>query len=472
VHALHQNAYPEVSGYLVPSLIAYGERGLARRSLEWLINIQQPDGSFTDPDGGAPYIFDTGQVLRGLNAGIGLVPGAAGAAGRAAHWLVGRMIDGGQGGFPEAYQGLDHVPETVQLYVLSPLREAATLLGEPNWAEAADRCLQYYLGRPDLLDLDRSLTHFLAYEIEALIDLGQADLVGPTLERLERLQRRDGSLRGICGADWVCTPGLLQIAICWYKTGRPEPADRAIGWVERHQLSSGGFLGSYGRRAWYFPKEELSWTAKYYLDANRLRILSFFDRNADFFPSRVAADDGRLARLVAAARPGDAVLEVGCGKGRFIAALAAQVEGLRCKAVDISPVLLGGVAASIATDIGSLECIPSPDDTFDLVFSVEAIEHSANPKAAVEEMVRVAKPGGIIVIIDKQDAHWGRLECVRWECWPELGELASLMQRECSDVMAETVGYDGNPASDGMMVAWSGRKKDKREQDEISVAVV
>jgi malonyl-CoA O-methyltransferase len=458
VHDSHANAYPEVTGYLVPTMLAYGEKEMARRSVQWLVRIQHDDGSYLDPDGGIPYIFDTGQVLRGLLAGSGLVPEAHEAARRASDWLLGKMINGGRDGFPHAYDGLDHVPESVQLYVLPALRQAAVVFGNPAYRETADRCLEYYINQRYLLDIDRTLSHFLAYEIEALIDLGRPDLVARVLDKLESLQHSDGSVRGIGGVRWVCTPGLLQIAICWYKTGRHDAADRAIKWVESRQQKSGGFLGSHGRNAWYFPRNELSWASKYYLDANLLRVRIFFDLNAGIFPQYVAEDDGRLGAILSAVRSGDSVLEVGCGKGRFISAVSKIKADVHCTAVDISAALLQYVPERIEKKEGSLEAIPLPDNRFDVAFSVEAIEHSANPEAAIREMIRVVRPGGRVIIIDKQRSHWGRLKCTSWERWPDLNELASLLKRGCIDVSATPVSYDGHPDSDGLMVAWSGRK--------------
>ncbi len=43
------------------------------------------------------------------------------------------------------------------------------------------------------------------------------------------------------------------------------------------------------------------------------------------------------------------------------------------------------------------EALPYPDDHFDLVFSNEVIEHVDDDRATAAEMVRVTRPGGIIV---------------------------------------------------------------------------
>ena len=271
VHSRHAAAYAEVTGYFVPTLLDYGETGLAARCVRWLIKVQAADGSFADPDRGLPYIFDTGQALRGLLATVDMVPEAADSARRAADYLCRQAMDGGRSGFDVRYPDTD--PKSTHLYVLPPLLRAADLFGEPRYAAIAERCLEHYRCRPDALRID-TLTHFLGYELEALIELGRGDLAVPILEQLRHLQRKDGSLRGIGGREWICTPGLAQIAICWYKGGHRQPADKALAWLEKHQLWCGGFFGSYGPGASYFPDVVPAWAVKFYLDAHRLRLRS------------------------------------------------------------------------------------------------------------------------------------------------------------------------------------------------------
>jgi malonyl-CoA O-methyltransferase len=133
-----------------------------------------------------------------------------------------------------------------------------------------DNCLQHYLNNGNALQLT-TLTHFLAYELEALIDLDRSDKALPVLASLHDLQVGTGAVRGKDGVSLVFTPGLAQLAVCWYKVGDREPADKAMKWLEEHQMASGGFLGSYGPKASYFPKAELPWAVKFYLDANLLK---------------------------------------------------------------------------------------------------------------------------------------------------------------------------------------------------------
>lgn len=270
VHSRHPAAYAEVTGYLVPTLLDYGELELADRLVQWLIDVQATDGSYADPNQRLPYVFDTAQALRGLLAGIERIPAAAAAAARAADYLCRMTVEEGCGGFDVRHP--DVYPLTTHLYALPPLLHAAERCGERRYRTIAERCLRYYLRRPELLRIE-TLTHDLGYELDGLIDLDRRDLAAPALDALRVLQRADGSLRAAGGARWTCTPGLAQIAIGWYKLGQREPADRALAWIENHQLRCGGFFGSYGRGASYFRDVVPAWAVKFYLDASRLRTL-------------------------------------------------------------------------------------------------------------------------------------------------------------------------------------------------------
>ena len=454
VHSRHPRAYQEVTGYLIPTLLDYGERALATRLTQWLVSVQAADGSYVDPDYGKPYVFDTAQALRGLLRGAQLAPGALEAARRAADYLCEQAVDGGATGFKRQYTR--SISESIHLYALSPLREAAAVFHNPEYAAVADRCLEYYQTSEDTLNVGR-LTHFLAYELEALIDLGATALATPVLDRLQAQQGPSGAVIGREGASWVCVPGLAQLAVCWYKTGAWEPADRAMSWLEGHQQPSGGFRGGFGPGATYFPHVEIAWSAKYYLDAHRWRVRSYFDRSADQFPDSAPEEDGRAQAILKAVPPGAQALEVGCGKGRFLKLVAQARPDVQCTGVDISPVMLAALPPTIQTAQGGLEAIPYPDDDFDVVFSVEAIEHSANVEAAIAEMVRVARPGGWVIIIDKHQGAWGRFRCPPWERWPRVADVRALLEQGCDDVTAEPVGYDGK--TDGLMVVWQGRKR-------------
>ena len=301
----------------------------------------------------------------------------------------------------------------------------------------------------------------MAYELDALIDLNRKDIAVPVLESLKEKQCDNGAIRAKDSVSWVCLPGLAQLAVCWYKIGDYEPADKALSWLEKHQRSSGGFFGSIGNKATYFPDVELSWAVKYYLDAHYLRVISFIDRNIDIFPDTIPLNDGRVEEIIKIIKPNDKVIEIGCGKGRILKLVNQVFPNTECVGVDISSKMLSKLPGNIERLEGSLESVPCPDNSFDVVFAVEVIEHSPNPEASIREMIRIARPGGWIMIIDKQKSHWGRKTCPPWERWPDLKEVKKILGIGCDKVTAKPIPYDKNPATDGLMVVWSGRKRSR-----------
>ena len=66
VSSLEQRIYPEVTGYYIPTLLRWGLKEQALKYVNYLLTIQNDDGSWNEPSGTYKYTFDTGQILKGL----------------------------------------------------------------------------------------------------------------------------------------------------------------------------------------------------------------------------------------------------------------------------------------------------------------------------------------------------------------------------------------------------------------------
>jgi malonyl-CoA O-methyltransferase len=449
----HPKAYPEVTGYFIPTLIEYGCSGIALRSLEWLSKIQQKDGSFFSSDKKKSYSFDTAQVLRGFLAGYKKYGLYKENIELATNYLLSQFVDNGKKGFVESYQN-ELPPESINLFSLPPLQEALELLEKKESLEMIDNSIKYYANQDDFLKLE-TLNHFLAYEIDGLIDLGKTEYVNSILAKLSEIQHKDGSLPAKQGVDWVCTTGLAQIAICWYKTGYKSSADRAVEWLEENQNKSGGFFGSTKKIGGYFPHHEISWATKFYLDTYKLKIKHYFNETHELYPDNIDRDDFEFRCIMSHIKQNQKIADIGCGKGRFLRLIKELEPNVDCTGIDISPKLLSFAPDSIKKIAGSLENIPLKNNLFDLVFAVESIEHSLNKSGAIKEMLRILKPGGLLIIIDKQEAEWGRLETEQWERWPNKKILVNLLRQHCADVIAT------NLRDDQLFICWQGRKNER-----------
>jgi 2-polyprenyl-3-methyl-5-hydroxy-6-metoxy-1,4-benzoquinol methylase len=104
---------------------------------------------------------------------------------------------------------------------------------------------------------------------------------------------------------------------------------------------------------------------------------------------------------------GRRLLDAGCGTGYF--SRRALSAGAKVTSVDIGVNLLKeakkkGVPQPVASDITKLSF---GDNTFDVVVSSECIEHTPSPQTAVSELVRVLRPGGILVVTcPNRFWHW------------------------------------------------------------------
>jgi SAM-dependent methyltransferase len=92
------------------------------------------------------------------------------------------------------------------------------------------------------------------------------------------------------------------------------------------------------------------------------------------------------------------VLDAGCGTGRYAAAWHNLFPSARIIGVDINDAILeNGLvdAGSLSPVNGNLEALPFRSGSFDVVMSRGVIQHTANPRQALLELLRVCKAGGI-----------------------------------------------------------------------------
>jgi len=155
---------------------------------------------------------------------------------------------------------------------------------------------------------------------------------------------------------------------------------------------------------------------------------------------------------------GKRVLDAGCGKGRFARILKERHPASTILALDLAEAMLKFVPAGIETCAGSLVALPFAAESFDAAYATESLEHAVDIEQAVAELCRVVKPGGRIVIIDKNAEQWGRLETPEWEKWFGRRELERLLGRHCREVSSDFISYWEDVKPDGLFLAWIARK--------------
>lgn len=153
-------------------------------------------------------------------------------------------------------------------------------------------------------------------------------------------------------------------------------------------------------------------------------------------------------------RGADRVLDLGCGKGRF----ARHVKDARPRstvvAFDLAEAMLRTAPRDLDRCAGSLLELPFPDRTFDGAYATESLEHAVDIERAVAELCRVVRPGGRIVVIDKNREHWGRLETPAWERWFGAEELRGMLLRHCRSAAVSPISYWDDVPPDGLFLCW------------------
>lgn len=102
--------------------------------------------------------------------------------------------------------------------------------------------------------------------------------------------------------------------------------------------------------------------------------------------------------------PETTLLDVGCGPGTVTIDLASRVA--RAVGLDRAPTVLAAAreAAQGTSNVDFVEgdayALPFEDDSFDVVYAHQVLQHLTDPIAALREMRRVARPGGYVAVRD------------------------------------------------------------------------
>jgi hypothetical protein len=312
-----ETSYPETTGYIVPTLIAYGQRqrrddllARARRMVDWMVAIQLPGGGFQggriDSTPVVPVTFNTGQILLGLADAERAFGGYREPTLRAADWLVRTQDkDGAWRSHPTPFAAVGE--KEYETHVAWGLFEAARIdatrgygeagLANVRWALSA-QAADGWLPRCCLDDPAQPLTHTIGYALRGVLeahryraDAGLLDAARRIADGLLAALGPDGRLPGRMrpgwkpAVPWVCLTGAAQVAICWMMlfrwTGERrylDAARRTNAYVRRTVRLDGpaplrgGVKGSFPVDGDYGRYQLLNWAAKFLADGLMLEM--------------------------------------------------------------------------------------------------------------------------------------------------------------------------------------------------------
>ena len=456
-----RHAYIETTGYIVPTMfdlsVALDDqrcRESALRAGAWLLNVQQPEGSFTDIDRYQPQVFDTGQVLLGLNRlyretkGERYLVAATGAG----NWLL-KMQDADGSWTTMGYHRGQ--PCTYFTRVAAALLELGQLTGEDNYHSSATRNLRWAVSRQqpngffqnsELIPGDDPVLHTMVYVLEGFLMAHQItgedewlDVLLRGAQPLKKIQlKRDLVLRSQYNSNLdvtnpeKCVPGIAQwAAVCLHlyeitgETDWLEAAKLSIYYLKSKQLRGRGILhgalpASVPIWGYYHPMMFPNWAVKFFADA----LLIYERQNVTVWQEQetwvrkcfeLQLDGGGWAKASTQLGPLDeivcenireafsslnlaegSVLDLGCGEGRYLCELRQRFSSWKFVGVDPN-------TNDNSPDIkrGSAYRIPFPDSSFDAVYAFIVLQHVHDPALALGEIRRVLKPGGLLFVGDR-----------------------------------------------------------------------
>jgi hypothetical protein len=307
-------SYPETTGYICQTFVEQekltGDTDLLARAVamaDWEIAIQLSNGAVMGSKFNVkptPAVFNTGMVLLGWSALIRRTGEERfkSAARRASDWLV--SIQESDGSWIQGHSQFALSGATLyNVKAAWGLCEAGYALGEERYISSALRNAEHCLSRqrpngwlPDccLTDPRAPLLHTLAYAMQGLIGIGtrtdRKDLIAGARLLADAeigILQVDGFLPGrqredfSAAVDWCCLTGSAQTSIVWsdlYLLTGEEKYRAAVHRVNRYLMSRhdirnadsrlrGGLPGSWPVWGDYGPYRILNWGTKFLVDA-------------------------------------------------------------------------------------------------------------------------------------------------------------------------------------------------------------
>lgn len=167
---------------------------------------------------------------------------------------------------------------------------------------------------------------------------------------------------------------------------------------------------------------------------------------------------------VVGARP--RVLDCGVGTGALSGALSRVLpDQFKLDAIDISPHMLERASSSLShADLeltlrqGDVRKLPYDDGVFDLAMTAHVLEHLVDPSVALNEMVRVLKPGGLLIACLTRRSFLGMFVHLKWRTHWVTSAQAESWLLESGLENAQCLSFDDGALCKRLSLACIGRK--------------
>ncbi len=444
------NSYIETTGYIIPTLFNVGRylkedkyKKSAIKAGEWLLDIQNSNGSFSEIDDNRPFAFDTGQVLIGLNRlyietqDIKYNESAK----KASYWLAQNQEDDGSWK-RVAYNTQKH---TYYTRVAAAMLEYSIVNSDVYIKKQALKNIDWvlsqqqgngYFNHASFLEEYPAYLHTIVYILEGLLDIYDLTKDDKVLEavllnsnRLKDINLEEDMLlcsqyneEFVCNNKERCITGLAQwagvslrifeiikdedfkkiamITLFYLKSKHIQEGEKLKGALP----ASVPFWGRYGSFAF------VNWGNKFFIDS--LLMIEKYNYSLkkeqeewaslafSFNESVVQAElsnmdivylnyfDSYFGKLKDKSLT---LLDLGCGRGRFLDYFKSKYP--KWNIIGVEPTF--DKKNSIIK--GSAYSIPLKNSSVDILFTIEVLQHTYIDKSMLE-IQRVLKKDGFLVI--------------------------------------------------------------------------
>jgi ubiquinone/menaquinone biosynthesis C-methylase UbiE len=161
--------------------------------------------------------------------------------------------------------------------------------------------------------------------------------------------------------------------------------------------------------------------------------------------------ENSAAYLLPLLAPGLDLLDVGCGPGNITIDLANRVSPGRTVGIDAAATVIDAArasaeeqgAAAVELRVANVYDLPFDDGSFDVVHAHQVLQHLADPVAALRQMRRVCRPGGVVAARDSD------YEAMTW--YPESPGLSRWLDM----YRAIARGNEGEPDAGRWLLRWA-----------------
>lgn len=182
---------------------------------------------------------------------------------------------------------------------------------------------------------------------------------------------------------------------------------------------------------------------------------------------------------------GATVLDIACGEGygsAVLSRLAKRVVGVDVDAATVAEANRRYAAGSrLAYVVGEAGAIPFGDASFDVVVSMETIEHLQKPERLIEEVRRVLRPGGLLILSspDKEVYNRGRsTQNIHHFCELEAIEFASLLGSHFENsrlfgqrmILASSIGETAEEKGRAQVTGYGGFTAERVSQGDFRIS--